>query len=281
MRPNDPDSRALARAGDTRRPAFLSVARAYARRRVSHGLDGLWVSGLDEARAALAGRPLIFAANHVAWWDTLLLLVLDEALGGVGWAVMDAENLRRLPFLGWVGALPLDRSSTSRSRQCLEASAALLDRPGRSLWIFPQGRQRPAHLRPLDLKPGLQVLHDTRPVDVVAVSLNYVFLETPNPAAVVRFAAPIPAAAVGEQGLLPVVESTLLDGLAAIDAAAVAATDGRRARSHPRDPLRGFTALLPPAHPPAGEGLGERMLIALRRKGIRRRGIRRRGIRAD
>ena len=68
-------------------------------------LDGLWVSGLDQARAALAGRPLIFAANHVAWWDVLLLLVLDEELDGVGWAVMDAENLRKLPFFGWVGAL--------------------------------------------------------------------------------------------------------------------------------------------------------------------------------
>ncbi len=148
----DPDSRALARAGDTRHPAFLRVARRYTRRRISRRLDGLWVSGLDEARAALAGRPLIFAANHVAWWDALLLLPLDEALGGLGWAVMDARNLRRLPFLGWVGALPLDRSSPERSRGCLQACAALLDRPGRALWIFPQGRQRPAHLRPLDLQ---------------------------------------------------------------------------------------------------------------------------------
>lgn len=43
---------ALARAGDTRRPSFLAVARRYARRRVGRGLDGLWVAGLDEARAA-------------------------------------------------------------------------------------------------------------------------------------------------------------------------------------------------------------------------------------
>ncbi len=261
----DPDRLALDRAGDTRRPTFLRFARAYARRRVAHGLDGLWVSGLPQARAALAGRPLVFAANHVAWWDTLLLLVLDEALGGVGWAVMDAANLSALPFLGWVGALPLDRSSHDRSRQCLKASAALLDRPGRSLWMFPQGRQRPAHLRPLDLKPGLQTIHAEAPVDIVAVSLNYVFLETQRPAAVVHFAAPIPGAAVSAADLLPTVERALLDGLAAIDAAAVEATDGRRARTHPADPLPGFSPLVRPAGRAAQDGLGARMLEALRR----------------
>lgn len=258
---------ALARAGDTRRPSFLAVARRYARRRVGRGLDGLWVAGLDEARAALSDRPLIFAANHVAWWDVLLLVVLDEALGGLGWALMDSRNLRGLPFLGWLGALPLDRSSPDRGSQCLRNSVELLDRPGRALWIFPQGRQRPAHLRPLDLKRGLQTMHDHNPADVVAVSLNYVFLERNRPAAIVRFAPPI-RTAVGKP-LLPAVNSALLDGLAAIDTASIAATDGRRARTDPRHPLPGFTALVRPAGWSAESGLGSRALQALGRKGLR------------
>ncbi len=241
------DRRARARAGETRHPAFLRVARRYTRRRISRRLDGLWVSGLDEARAALAGRPLIFAANHVAWWDALLLLPLDEALGGMGWAVMDARNLRRLPFLGWVGALPLDRSSPERSRGCLQSCAELLDRPGRAMWIFPQGRQRPAHLRPLDLRPGLQTLHATSAVDLVAVSIDYVYLERARPAAVVRFSPPICGRDVGGEAVLPAVESAILDGLAVIDDAVREATDGRRARTHPHDPLPGFTALIRPA----------------------------------
>ncbi len=243
----DPDRGALTRAGDTRHPAFLRFARRYTRRRIARHLDGLWVSGLDEARAALAARPLIFAANHVAWWDALLLLPLDEALGGLGWAMMDSRNLHRLPFLGWVGALPLDRSSPERSRACLQSSAALLDRPGRAVWIFPQGRQRPAHLRPLDLKPGLQTLHAASDVDLVSVSIDYVFLERARPAAVVRFSPPICGRDVGGDALLPAVESAILDGLAIIDDAAREATDGRRARNHPHDPLPGFTALVRPA----------------------------------
>lgn len=264
----DHDREALDRAGDARRPGFLAHARTYARRRLSRGLDGVWVSGLAETRAALAERPLLFAANHVAWWDTLMLLALDEALGGTGWAVMDAANLRTLPFLGWVGALPLDRSSHDRSRQCLEASADLLDRPGRALWIFPQGRQRPAHLRPLDLKPGLTVVEVRNPVDIVAVSMNYVFLERERPAAVVRFSAPIPAGRAVGDAVLPAVETALLDGLAAIDAAVQTATDGRRARTHPADPLPGFAALVPPPPPPVRDRVGERILRLLHRRGF-------------
>ncbi len=266
---NRPDAQALARAGNTRREAFLRLARPYARRRVARGLDGLWVSGLAEARAALAQRPLIFVANHVAWWDALLLLPLDDALGGTGWAVMDSRNLHSLPFLGWVGALPLDRSSPQRSRECLQSCADLLDRPGRGVWVFPQGRQRPAHLRPLDLKTGLGIMHARRPVDLVVVSIDYVFLERSRPAAVVRFSEPIadaspvgasPAGGEAEAGsaLLAAVESALLDGLDAIDVAVMAATDGRRARTHPQDPLPGFVPLVAPARWPLPRVFGSR-----------------------
>ncbi len=267
MSTHDADRPALARAGDARRPWFLTLARRYARHRASRRLDGVWVSGLYGARAALSSRPLIFAANHVAWWDVLLLLILDEHLGGLGWAVMDAANLRRLPFFGWVGALPLDRSSPERSRQCLESSAALLDRPGRGVWIFPQGRQRPAHLRPLDLKPGLRIMHAHNPVDVIGVSVDYVFLERDRPAAIVRFSSPMPAAAIGDEELLPAVEHALLDGLAEIDAAVVAATDGARARRHPEDPLPGFVPLVRPPRCGAQDGLGTRMLKVFDRRG--------------
>lgn len=263
---DEADQRTLAEAGDTRRPRFLAFARRYARRRVARELDGVWVAGLDEARSALAGRPLIFAANHVSWWDVLLLVVLDEALGGIGWALMDARNLSGLPFLGWVGALPLDRSSHDRSRRCLVSSAALLDRPGRAVWIFPQGHQRPAHLRPLNLKHGVQTIHACSTADVIAVSIDYLFLEKNRPAAVVRFSAPITRTQASEPDVVPAVEAAMLEGLTAIDAAACAATDGGLARSRPRDPLPGFAALVRPAGRADQDGLGSRLLRALDRK---------------
>ncbi len=267
--PTAADRRALALAGDTRREGVLRFARGYTRHRVSRHLDGLWVCGLAGARAALARRPLLFVSNHVAWWDALLLVVLDEALGGLGWAVMDARNLRGLPFLGWLGGLPLERGSPERGAECLRNCADLLDRPGRALWFFPQGRQRPAHLRPLDLRHGVEIMHAHNPVDVVAVSIDYVFLESPRPAAVVRFSEPIAAATLTGSTLRPALEAELLAGLAAIDAATVAATDGHRARTRPADPLPGFTALVRPVGFFTGNGLGARLMRSADRGGRR------------
>lgn len=174
-------------------PAARSFFRWLARRRIGRRLDGLHVSGLDPARALLAARPVLFAVTHVSRWDPLVLLVLDEALGGDGRALMDAGNLDRLPFFAWLGALPVDRSGAARVRSGLRAAAAVLDRPGRALWVFPQGRHRAPHLRPLELERGVAWLATLSGAMVVPVGLCYGFREREGPAAVVTFGVPIPA----------------------------------------------------------------------------------------
>jgi len=119
----------------TRQPWAARALAAVARRRFAHDLDGLFVAGLDEARALIAEQPVILAATHVSWWDPMALLVLDQALGADGRALMDAENLRRLPFFGAVGAIPVHRNGDRGAlRRDLNAAVACLDRPTRVLW---------------------------------------------------------------------------------------------------------------------------------------------------
>lgn len=196
---------------DTRSPTFLRLVRPYVRRRISRELDGLWVSGLEPLRARLAGGPLLLAPTHVSWWDAFLLVALDEALGAEGWCLMDADNLARLPFFGWIGALPLDRTGGGRARRGLEFAAAKLSGPGKALWVFPQGRQRPAHLRPLGLEPGVRLLQRLTQAPVVPISLNYLFREGERPAAFAAIGRPV------EGDLLPGLEASLVQGLDAID----------------------------------------------------------------
>lgn len=234
-------------------PAWGSPARWFFRRlaraRVAGALDGLHVSGLDLARESLARGPVIFACTHVAWWDVFVLLLLDEALGGRGRALMDAENLDRLPFFRWVGALPLDRSGGARARSGLRDAAAWPDAPGKALWVFPQGRQRPAHLRPLGLARGIVLLARTSGAPVVPVALDYGFREGERPAAVVRFGAPLTEA----RDLLPALEVALADGLSHVDRF----LDGQPAE---------FQALVPPARPRGDVDLPTRLLAALARR---------------
>ncbi|HEX7239764.1 MAG TPA: lysophospholipid acyltransferase family protein [Longimicrobiaceae bacterium] len=205
--------------GALRTPWLLALARRYARRKLARGLDGLRAGGVEEARSEAARRPVILAANHVSWWDPFLVVALDEALGTEGYALMDAANLGGLPFFARLGALPLDRSAPARTRAGLRAAAALLDRPGRAVWMFPQGSLRPAHLRPLGLRPGIALLARLAPgAAVLPVALQYAFGEHAAPAALVRFGAPIPPEAARSAEGTALLERALEEGLRAIDA---------------------------------------------------------------
>ena len=163
---------------------------AFARRRIATGLDGLHVDGLDRARRALEAGPVVFAANHVAWWDGLLLLPIDTALGGGGRVWMDARNLARLPFFARLGAVPVHPGQPGRLRADLRWAEGWLSGPGRSLWVFPQGRQRPSWLRPLELSRGAEVVAARSGATVVPVGVAYPFREAPVPAAFVAFGEP-------------------------------------------------------------------------------------------
>ena len=196
-----------------RKPWFLGLARRYVRRRLRSAFDGIHLEGLAAARATLEREPLIVASTHVAWWDALVAIEIDRLLGGETYALMDAENLRRMPFFGWVGAIPLDRRSPKQGLRDLSAAATLLDRPGRVLWIFPQGRQRPAHLRPLELSPGVAWLAERSGARILPLALNYLFREAPVPALCASFGEPIE----GDE-VLATLEARLSAGLARIDA---------------------------------------------------------------
>lgn len=202
-----------------RTPWFLGLARRYARRKLGRGLDGLRAAGVDRAREAAARGPVILAANHVCWWDPFVVVALDEALGTEGYALMDAASLRGLPFFARLGAVPLDRSTPARLRSGLRAGAALLDRPGRAVWMFPQGELRPSHLRPLGLRSGISLLARLAPAAaVVPVSLQYAFGERPAPAAYARLGEPLAPGAVAAPGGLRRLEDALDEGLREIDA---------------------------------------------------------------
>lgn len=220
---------------------IATLFRAYTRWRLRRDLDGVWVAGLDELRDELARGAVVLAATHGSWWDGLVLIELDRALGRSTRVLMDAANLAAAPYLARVGALPLDRSSPARMRAGLRLGLDWLEAPGRGLWVFPQGRQRPHHLRPLGLQRGFELLASRTEGKVVPVALGYGFREASVPAAVVVFGAPVPAAEL---------EPALEQGLAQVDAFL-----DRGAGP--------FTALVPSRHLRTDRGLGARALARL------------------
>jgi 1-acyl-sn-glycerol-3-phosphate acyltransferase len=169
---------------------FLRFARPYVARRLRRQFFDVRLAGLDHLRPLLEKEPVILACNHVAWWDPLLLVHLDRVLGSDGYCLMDRKSLAQLPFFRWVGALPLDRSSSHKAYRDISDAARVLDAPGRVLSIFPHGAQRPAHL-PLEFKSGVAVLAARTLAPVVPLAIRYDFLESPRQVVHLRIGSPL------------------------------------------------------------------------------------------
>ncbi len=170
-----------------------------AHRRLRASFGALHLAGGERLAHALARGPVLVVSNHCAWWDPLVALVLTRRLVPAdAFALMDADNLRRLPFFAKVGAFGVDRGSRRDGAEATRYAADLLDRPGRLVWVFAQGQERPQHERPLRFMGGAASVAQRVPgLAVVPVGLAYAFGAGPAPAVLVAVGEPL---AVGLTG---------------------------------------------------------------------------------
>ncbi len=176
---------------------FEALFASHVRGRVSRSFSALRARGAAAARAVTRAGPVIVVSNHTAWWDPLVALLLSrDALGADGHAMMDAANLRRLPFFGLVGAFGVDPADPADGARALRYARELLDRPGRLVWIFAQGRERPITERPLAFRGGSAGLARIAPrARVIPAALRYEMGEDERPVAWVSLGAPLDAPA--------------------------------------------------------------------------------------
>lgn len=170
-------------------PLFNAFFAGHARSRIHASFGAVVVHGLERTRALGRERPLLLVANHVSWWDPLVILHASQHLLEVdGHAMMNAANLRRLPFFGLVGAFGVDLASASDGAAALRYAAKLLDRPGRAAWIFAQGEERPANVRPLGFRPGAAAIRRVaRRAAAVPVAIRYEHLASERPTLFLSF----------------------------------------------------------------------------------------------
>ena len=160
-----------------KRRLFNAWFAGHARGRVRSTFGVTRVHGLARTRALCDEAPVLLVANHTAWWDPLVALHVSQHLLGVdGYAMMDAKNLRRLPFFAFVGAFGVDLDRPADGAAAIKYTARLLDRSGRAVWIFPQGRERPITERPLAFRPGsAEIARVARKARAVPVGIRYEF----------------------------------------------------------------------------------------------------------
>jgi 1-acyl-sn-glycerol-3-phosphate acyltransferase len=170
---------------------FAGVARS----RIQRTFERVRVHGLERARAIAAEAPVLILSNHTSWWDPLVILHASQHLLGTdGHALMDAKNLRKLPFFAMVGAFGVDLDQPADGAAAMRYAAKLLDRPGRMVWIFPQGTERPITERPLAFRPGAaEIARVAKRARVLPAALRYEFASTEKPVLYLSFGEPISA----------------------------------------------------------------------------------------
>jgi 1-acyl-sn-glycerol-3-phosphate acyltransferase len=162
---------------------------ADARRRIRRAFGAMQVHGIEETVRLAAERPILVVSNHTAWWDPLVILELCvHVLRVDAYAMMDAKNLRRLPFFAKVGAFGVELDDSRDGAVAMRFAAKLLDRPGRLVWIFAQGREVPTTARPLGFRRGsAEIARVARHAIVVPVAIRYEHGSRPSPCVYVSF----------------------------------------------------------------------------------------------
>lgn len=170
---------------------FSGVARS----KIHASFQEVRAYGLDEARALAAEAPLLILSNHTSWWDPLVAIHLStHLLNTEGHAMMDAKNLRRLPFFALVGAFGVDLDKPSDGAAAMRYAARVLDAPRKMVWVYPQGRERPVTERPLGFRPGsAEIARVAKKARVLPVALRYEHGGSEKPSLWLSFGPPIAA----------------------------------------------------------------------------------------
>lgn len=158
--------------------------------------DGFYIDGLDAFVQRAKTEPLILACNHIGWWDGILLLTLQHHHGLEGKFLTDADALRRIPWLTQLGAIGIERDGVLGPMNGMEEAVDWLSAPGRIVWMFPQGRYRPAHLRPLGIQRGVALLARASRARVVPVTWDAAWFLAHLPAAAMVIGPPLPPSRV-------------------------------------------------------------------------------------
>lgn len=170
--------------------------------RLRRSFEEVRIRGLEHLAEAGKAGSVLLVSNHTAWWDPLVAIWLTQRLVPLdSFAMMDARNLRRLPFFAKVGAFGVELDDRTDRFRVLGYATTLLQRERALVWIFAQGDERPI-TEPLAFRPGSTILAQAAPhARVIPLALRYELGNTERPRLLVSIGAPIPAGTSHERAV--------------------------------------------------------------------------------
>jgi chlorobactene lauroyltransferase len=177
-------------------PGAWLVYNLLTRRSMSRAFSGVWVHA-EPAALKLRERPdlpVLYTPTHTSWWDGYMAGMLNRTVFKQdAYLMMEEMNLARYPFFTWIGVYGVDRDNPRSALASVEYSVSLLtEKPGRSVWVFPQGTVTHPDKRPLGVYGGTgNIVRRVGRCAVVPVALRYEFRLEQAPEAFARVGEPL------------------------------------------------------------------------------------------
>ena len=144
---------------------------------------------------------LVVYANHSSWWDPLVAMFSAKHMFSdfTFYAPIDASALKKYRIFSKLGFFPVEQESFQGAKHFLEVSLRLLERPGTSIWITPEGRFVDARDNSAEFMPGISHLahslqrrssNNEARTWFVPIAIEYTFWEERLPEILVWFGRP-------------------------------------------------------------------------------------------
>lgn len=199
-------------------PWAHAIFRPYLAHLIQRRFHGWGWACADREAMSPEGPPLLFLPNHSSWWDGFVAYRLAEALGQQLNVMMQRDQLAKHRFFTKLGAFGVDLEDKAAAARDLAYAGSLLG-PGRSVWIYPQGKLLPPQA-PLRIKAGAARLAIAQgPFRVVPVAMRFQWAEKPLPEAYAWLGAPrLAGPETTEEALREALQGDLAEALATLDA---------------------------------------------------------------
>ncbi|WP_059351017.1 lysophospholipid acyltransferase family protein [Bacillus coahuilensis] len=129
----------------------------------------------------------IYMFNHSSWWDGLLVFYLNYTyLKEDAYAFMSEDGLSKFPFFKKLGAFPVNSHSYKSVVKALQFGVDRI-KEGKTVFIFPQGKEEHLEKRPLQFMSGLSYMIEKTPnVKIIPVTFYYTFRHDQKPELFIR-----------------------------------------------------------------------------------------------
>ena len=149
---------------------FLWYNEMYLLRRHFHAIE---IEGvLDES--TVQHLPHVYYVNHSSWWDGLIVYQAFRHLSSADhYIMMGQQQLQKYMFFRKIGAYGIDATHVQGIKSSLTYTIQLL-KQNKRVWLFPQGEIVHLNRRPLQFRPGIDLLLRSVPHTVVVpVALHH------------------------------------------------------------------------------------------------------------